>query len=355
MILNKDTGDHSSTKPTAWAWSICIHLAIILLLIFFGSFFRSGARQAGSSLLRPAQIVLVNAEDLSIEPKLELNDANQDDSMRIEAMSMNEFTLDSDRLDSNAFAAQSNRVSDQLVTDNRSLPNAGAIVDPSQYDANQALRRNPMNGSARPNQASEIDPQRLAEEQKLVASRAPQGEPTTIDFMGLESLNGRSFIFVIDRSQSMQGEGVDLIRETREHLREAIGTLQPEHRFQIAFYNDRVTTLAAPRLIHATDENKARIEAYLQQMVSVGGTNHVGAIFSALAFQPDVIILLSDGGDPPLTPQQLQSIRNANQRPSQIHCLHFGVAVHPPDPEKNFLLQLASENQGSYRYNPAGK
>ncbi len=355
VIPNRDSGDHLSTKPTAWAWSVCIHLVIILLLIFFGSFFRVGARQAGSSLLRPAQIVLVNAEDFAFEPKFELNDANQDDSMGIEAISMNEFSLDFGQLDSNVFAAQSNREGDQLETDNRSLPNAGAILDPSQYDASRALSGNAMNGSARPSRAAEIDPQRLAEEQKLVASRAPQGEPISIDFMGLKSLNGRSFIFLIDRSQSMHGEGVDLIRETREHLREAIGTLQPAHRFQIAFFNDRVTTLSVPRLIHATDENKARIEAFLHQMTSVGGTNYVGAIFSALAFQPDVIVLLSDGGDPPLIPQQLKSIQNANQRPSQIHCLHFGVAINPPNPAENFLLQLATENHGSYRYIQAGK
>ena len=227
-------------------------------------------------------------------------------------------------------------------------------IDLGPLDANRSLDGPPLRYSGRPQPgdgtAAGLAAERLAAEQAIVESRKPIGEPVALDFLGISGMTGRSFVFLIDRSGSMGGDGLGLLEATRNELKSAIANLGDEHRFQVLFYNDRVNMLFRQSLLPATAANQQRIDAYLNEMVAFGGTNHLGGLYSALSLNPDVIIMMGDGGDPHLSAGQLATIKRTNQGRSQIHCIEFGEPQATPPGQDSFMWQLAAQNGGSYRY-----
>ena len=71
-------------------------------------------------------------------------------------------------------------------------------------------------------------------------------------------------------------------------------------------------------------------------------------MLAALRMKPEVIFLLTDGGDPPLDAGQLRTIRETAGSGTTIHCLHFGRGKRGDG--GNFLTRLAADNHGSYVY-----
>ena len=67
-------------------------------------------------------------------------------------------------------------------------------------------------------QLSEQDLKLIKSDQRLLKSRAPAGDPTTISVFGSGSMTGRSFVFVIDRSYSMGNQGLGVIDQAVERL-----------------------------------------------------------------------------------------------------------------------------------------
>ena len=142
------------------------------------------------------------------------------------------------------------------------------------------------------------------------------------------------------------GLGV-LFRATRE-FDSSLAVLEPSHRFQILAYNHNRVFFGDDDLVPATDANKQLVRKFMQGLAAFGATNHFMAITSALNRNPDVIFLLTDGGDPPLSESQLAQIRKRAAGRTTIHCLQFGG--RPADGEENFMHRLARQNGGSYRY-----
>ena len=82
-------------------------------------------------------------------------------------------------------------------------------------------------------------------------------------------------------------------------------------------------------------------------MVADGGTSHEDAIMLAIKFHPDVIYLMTDGDDPPLTAKQLDRIdRRAGG--IVIDTIQFGAGPRPA--EESFLVKLARQSGGKYAY-----
>jgi hypothetical protein len=101
------------------------------------------------------------------------------------------------------------------------------------------------------------------------------------------------------------------------------------------------------QLLPATDENKGLVSEYVQQLAAFGGTDHFRALVAGLAFRPDVLVLLTDGGLPELNEGQINEItRYARQ--TQIHTIQFGFG--PMQTADNFLRRLAEINNGTYKY-----
>ena len=86
---------------------------------------------------------------------------------------------------------------------------------------------------------------------------------------------------------------------------------------------------------------------FIDNLAAFGGTEHEGALITALSMDPDVVVLLTDGGLPWLNESQLRRISRAAGG-TQIHCVQFGSG--PPQNRNNFMQELARQNSGTFRY-----
>lgn len=193
----------------------------------------------------------------------------------------------------------------------------------------------------------------LGDAEMIAADRAanqkagPTGPVAELEVFGSVTAVGRSFVFLIDRSKSMGGEGLGAIEAAERELKRAISRLGPSHRFQIVAYNQKPSQ-SSKDLIAATPDNKMVAAKFLAGIVAFGGTQHEMPILSALNRRPDAVFLLTDGGDPPLSQAEMRRITVRNSGRTTINCLHFGHG--PLQATDNFLRQLARLNGGAYAY-----
>lgn len=192
------------------------------------------------------------------------------------------------------------------------------------------------------------DEQSILEERERLRPRLPTTASTQLSLFGSSPATGRSFVFLIDRSKSMGANGLDAIDASQRELRRALAALNAEHTFQVIVYNFKTQFLEQRTLLPATDENKSKADAFLTQFGGFGATEHDMAIHSALRLSPEVIFVLTDGGDPFLSESQLAGIRQRAAGRTSIYCVQFGIGPNPP--ENPFLRKLADQNGGSYRY-----
>lgn len=175
-----------------------------------------------------------------------------------------------------------------------------------------------------------------------------RGPPAKLSIFGSAAATGYRFVFAIDRSGSMGDSGLNVLNAAREELAEKLEPLLPTHQFQIVAYNHQCVYLEVPRWLPATDENKAAVGPFLERLAAFGGSGHDMALRAALALEPDVVFLLSDGGDPYLTDIELTNLRRLAAGRSSIHCIQFGRRpAREPEP---FMQRLATQNSGSYVY-----
>jgi hypothetical protein len=155
-------------------------------------------------------------------------------------------------------------------------------------------------------------------------------------------------VFVIDRSKSMGGDGLNALAVARTELTRALAHLSPQHRFQIIAYHHQCVYFSVPRLVSANEENRAKISDFIDNLAALGGTDHEMALRAALAMEPDAVFLLNDGGDPPLNEIALKNIHRLAEGRTAIHCVQFGFG--PMRDSDNFMTELAHQNEGSFTY-----
>jgi hypothetical protein len=172
------------------------------------------------------------------------------------------------------------------------------------------------------------------------------GDGPALQFFG-SSVKGRSFVFIVDMSGSMQ-EGRRFIR-AREELLRSIERLGDEQRFYVYFFNDETLPMLHPRppeeMLIATRENKRKLRSWAARLRPDLGTNPLDALQKSLDLKPDVIFILTDGEvvDPEFLLRDITE-RNAVMK-IPIHTIAFG------SPEgANTLQQLAERNGGTYRF-----
>ena len=175
----------------------------------------------------------------------------------------------------------------------------------------------------------------------------------TLDPLFEPSGGREAFVFMIDRSGSMSGQGA--LGLAKRELMASLGQLPPDARFSVIFYNLQPTQIAgAPRpggLEAATQASKEAVRARLGAIDAEGGTDHARALREAFAAGPEVVFLLTDGsptrgdGKPDSTDKILVGVRawNALKRIT-IHCIAIGR-----DLNEQFLRQLAAENGGEFK------
>ncbi len=167
---------------------------------------------------------------------------------------------------------------------------------------------------------------------------------------GIEG-QGFKFIYVFDRSGSMDGHGGTPLAAAKTQLLASLDDLGQTHQFQIIFYNEHPRIFnpggATGRLVFANDQNKALARRFVGGITADGGTEHEEALVTALKMAPDVIFFLTDADDPQLSTKQLARIERLN-RGTSINAIEFGYG--PRLERENFLVALARQNGGRHIY-----
>jgi hypothetical protein len=168
---------------------------------------------------------------------------------------------------------------------------------------------------------------------------------------GIEG-EGSLFVYVFDRSDSMNGYEGRPLATAKAELISSIRLLASTQQFQVIFYNHDVTVFnpnpsQSPRLMFADESTKDLAERFIRGLPATGGTEHVAALRLAVQLAPDVIFFLTDAEDPRLTARQLEDLRRLNKG-SVIHTIEFGVG--PLRDGDNFLMRLARQNDGQHTY-----
>ncbi len=319
--------NHAKPDWRSVSISAAFHLLVLAALVLLG--FRADVG-GGSPDVRRVSLVLQT-----------LNDQNEIDYLT-------EQDIQPDANQSNSTPPESSAPPETLdplePLDSSSLP---AFELPS-LDA-PGMTQTPSSDQKRSQtfELTEAQKEMIAADQTRFAAEANRGAEATLSVFGSGTMTGRNFVFVIDRSKSMGGQGLGVLDLASRHLSEAIDQLQPNHRFQIVAYHRTTTMIDDRGLLNATPENKQKVKTFVNSLAAFGSTYHDSALFLACSLRPDVIVLISDGGLPYLNRAQLDNIRRAAGR-AQIHCLEFGQG--PRQSRGGFMEILASDNNGSYRY-----
>ena len=219
-------------------------------------------------------------------------------------------------------------------------------VDPTP-DATEMANESHTNAATHQFELTEAELQELARLRRKHRARQPKGDPISVNVFDGTEMTGRRFVFILDRSQSMGGQGLGVLSQAQKELTAAISKLEENHEFQIVAYHSRTVTISKRQLLSGNEENKALVKPFLERLAAFGGTEHNYGIVAGLAFRPDSVVLLTDGGYPGLSATELKDIRRRAGK-AEFHCIQFGMG--PSQESANFMTRLAGQGNGTYRY-----
>lgn len=185
----------------------------------------------------------------------------------------------------------------------------------------------------------------LAEDAKIPREVLPTGPTAKMSLFGV-SAEGRSFVFVIDRSASMGGGGLGAIAAASKELEQQLATITPEQNIQVIAYNQTAVAVGDGELFPTDEAKRKHIVRWVADLAAFGQTEHIRGLIMALKLKPEVIFLLTDGGDRRLRGDELRIVRDEATPRTVIHAIHFGRGS--PNEGQEFLRRLAGENRGQY-------
>jgi len=166
-----------------------------------------------------------------------------------------------------------------------------------------------------------------------------------VGFFGT-SARGKSFVFVVDCSGSMQGHR---FKRAVSELEKSLRQLDRNQEFQILFFNSQaiplVHSLHKTKLLPATPSVLAETRNWIDQQAASGGTNPNDALERALALNADVVFFLTDAQRVPRTVRTL--IDAHNEHGSTVHTIAFGHRGG-----ETLMKGIASDHHGRYRFVP---
>lgn len=177
------------------------------------------------------------------------------------------------------------------------------------------------------------------------ATGARRGGQGTTTFFQVPT-EGRSVVYVIDRSASMGMEG--RLELARRELLASLEALPPTARFQIIVYNSFAEPLRIDgrcELVLATEENKRLAAQRLASLLAEGRTEAAAALRRALTLQPEVIYFLTDADD--LKADDVRAVTQLNRGRSVIHAIELNP-FHRDQPG-SVLQSLAHANRGVHQ------
>lgn len=170
---------------------------------------------------------------------------------------------------------------------------------------------------------------------------------------GIEG-EGRRFVYVFDRSDSMNGYEGRPFAVAKAELKKSLESLNVAHEFQIIFYNDAPLAVGgsdsnSPRLMLGSEPQKKIATDFVRDIQATGGTQHLRALRMALSLNPDVIFFLTDADKPALRQRDIDDLQNrASRSATAIHAIQFGEG--PNQSSGNWIEILAIGTSGKYRY-----
>ncbi len=179
------------------------------------------------------------------------------------------------------------------------------------------------------------------------------GNQVRTSIFGVEG-TGTKFVYVFDRSASMADYGGRPMAAAKAELTASLDDLGSMHQFQIIFYNDRSTVFnprfpQPPKMLYGDDSTCRLAQNFVHAVVAAGGTRHMEALKLALGMRPDVIFFLTDAAEPRLSPSELAEIHRLDTRiGAMINTIEFGAGAYRNG--NNFLVQLAQQNGGQHAY-----
>jgi len=330
-----------------------VSLAVHLLLLVLATLLLKGCQQgspgtAGGEVFREVGLFVVEGSedgrgDVGLQP-----DAGSDD--QTQPAPRNTATATSAASQTAVAENAAGRVPQQI-------PDTGTLRDPEQTGAEDGSQSAPLSGLIGPGSAntgrsggsaggseSLIQPLQSGGARKIGGVGGP-GETTFMNIAGV----GRSFVYVIDTSSSMDGPR---LRTARAQLKASLRLLQPNQQFAVILYNEYRVRLKLRRqaeqpMYFATDVNKQLAAQEIDRIASDSGTDHRPALLEALALKPDVVYFLTDGDEPELSPADLRDIAHYRNG-ATIHVIRFGDGSFTSR-SLNWLQKLAQLGQGEYR------
>jgi hypothetical protein len=167
---------------------------------------------------------------------------------------------------------------------------------------------------------------------------APTLAANTPSFCGTR-LDGNTIIYLLDCGSANQ----DLLGELKDATIKSIGSLGPDRKFQILFWNDGSGAYPEKTTTYATKENIDAAQKAIDDVTAFGQGEITTAIKSAMAQQPDVLIVATGKGWDLNSKwlDDIMAIRGSS--PAKIDTYSLGS-----DDESAPLKKLASQTGGTY-------
>lgn len=187
-------------------------------------------------------------------------------------------------------------------------------------------------------------------------------------FFGKDIQNTGSIVYVIDQSGSMSltvspftgtdGQtvtGGSRMDRAKAELSKSIKALPSSFVFNVIFYDECVRPWKSGS-VAASDSNKNAALSYIGTQQPMGFTNTGLGVATALQDKVNKTVVLLSDGEPNFLDcacnyvgtydEHKNLIHGANTQSARIDCFGIGIAGDPD--AKNFMMQVASMNNGTY-------
>ncbi len=156
----------------------------------------------------------------------------------------------------------------------------------------------------------------------------------------------RCVVYAIDRSLSMGTDAA--FASARLAVIDSLHHLPAGTRFQIIAYNRKaepLSILGRMNLVEVSPESIHDAARLLEQLEAFGNTDHGAALERALVLKPDLLYLVTDGGD--LSPTLVEALTKKNGGRTVIHTVEVSRWQGPTAGRP--LQVLSARNRGSYQ------
>ena len=318
----------------AWVYSVILHVVLFVVIALLWTQSNPQGIVAGESAREVGIVIAQN-------PNASTTEYFQDSELPT--------TTDDQEADNVGSRAAAPNALPDLELPDIDLPGMAKLNAPVAFGAiENALSPSQLAGGVKGDHPS--DAAIAAAQARLPQISGPRGPSLQVSLFGSAPAVGHKFVFIIDRSKSMGGQGLNAMAAAQQQLISTLrGFDKQYHQFNIIAYHHRPTYFKKGNtLTKSTPEVLETISPFFDGLAAFGGTDHEMGLLAALRFKPDVIFLLTDGGDPGLNRAQIGDLTRHCGSRTTVHAIQFGFG--PLQDETNFMLKIAEATGGNFHY-----